>query len=102
VKLGLLEQLGKLYPMFELVEAPGLVIGMPPETGGLMSAAWLRVEILLACKELIYPGHHLHISTKALTMRRFLGLVWDSWLAIVEVVDGPKSLMQGPVICWYL
>lgn len=40
MKLGLLKQLGELDPMADLVEPPGLVVRMAPETGGLVTTAY--------------------------------------------------------------
>jgi len=44
VELGLLKQFGELNPVIDISEAPGLVVGVTPEAGRLVAAAWGSVS----------------------------------------------------------
>lgn len=39
MELGPLEQLGQLNPVVEVIEAPGLILGVLPQARGLMATA---------------------------------------------------------------
>jgi hypothetical protein len=74
VELGLLQQLGQLYPVGNLIEAPGFIVRMLPKARRLVATACMAES----GEELKGTGdrsRNLHISTKALSTRLFFGLV---------------------------
>lgn len=80
MELGLFEEFGELHPVADLIEPPGLVVRMAPQTRGLVAAAYKEESTSAnssVCMQEHPPVHshqdcYLHISTKALSTRLFL------------------------------